>query len=44
MERAMMSSCAAAVAASAEEVAGMMALWGKNSTEREMRSERVDRI
>ena len=42
LERAMISSCAAAVAASAEEVAGMTALWGKNSTEREMRSERVE--
>ena len=36
--RAAMSSCAAAVAASAEEVAGILASWGKNSTEREMRS------
>ena len=36
--RAAMSSCAAAVAASAEEVAGILAAWGKNSTEREMRS------
>ena len=35
--RAAMSSCAAAVAASADEVAGILAAWGKNSTEREMR-------
>ena len=34
--RTAMSSCAAAVAASAEEVAGILASWGKNSTEREM--------
>ena len=42
LRRAAVSSRAASVAASAAEVAGMTALWGKNSTEREMRSARVD--
>ena len=38
---AAVSSRAASVAVSADEVAGIMALWGKNSTDREIRSERV---
>ena len=42
LERAMMSSCVAAVAASAEGVADMVALWGKNSTDQEMRLEGVN--
>ena len=37
LDRAMMSSWTAAVAASAEEVAGMVDWWGENSTERAMR-------
>jgi hypothetical protein len=39
---AAVSSRAASVAASAEEVAGMVVLWGKNSTERDILSARVE--
>ena len=41
LRRAAVSSRAASVAASADEVAGITALCGKNSTERDMRSDRV---
>ena len=41
LRSAAVSSRAASVAASADEVAGITALCGKNSTERDMRSERV---
>ena len=41
LRSAAVSSRAASVAASADEVAGIFALCGKNSTERDMRSERV---
>ena len=41
LSSAAVSSRAASVAASADEVAGITVLWGGNSTEREMRSERV---
>ena len=41
LSRAAVSSRAASVAASAEEVAGMGTLWGKNSTERDILSARV---
>ena len=39
---AAVSSRAASVAASVDEVAGMGVLWGKNSTEREILSARVE--
>ena len=41
LRSAAVSSRAASVAASADEVAGMVALWGKNSTERDILSARV---